>query len=242
LTSDAKPPAPPAPSGAGTAASKPDAAPPRTPRGRGHDQTPTAGTDYIAVGRLGKPHGVHGEINFDVMTDFPERFKPDARFYIGPEAGPDASVIPNASHAAAGRSGPGAATAAPVVTLRSVRPIKQRLLLSFDVAGDRDVAAQLTGLFLYVPIGEAFPLEEDTYYPHQLIGLQAVTSDDGRAIGRVTGLIEVGEVSVLQIRGHGPEVMVPMVGEFIARVDVAGGQVVVNPVPGLLSETEASDL
>ena len=30
---------------------------------------------YLAIGRLGKPHGLDGGIAFYILTDFPERLK-----------------------------------------------------------------------------------------------------------------------------------------------------------------------
>ena len=31
--------------------------------------------EFLVVGRLGKPHGIQGEIVMDVFTDFPERLE-----------------------------------------------------------------------------------------------------------------------------------------------------------------------
>lgn len=194
---------------------------------------------YLAVGRLGRPHGVKGEIHLELLTDFPEQFQPGAQFVIGQHEEPEDA----------------AKTEVRTAAIQSVRPFRDHLLVLFDIATDRDMAARLTGQHLYIPTSEAHPLEPDTYYPHELIGL-AVVTDGGEAIGTVTGLMEVGETDVLRIRrvesskaqselqaevrgevqgaDRGHELLVPMTGDFIADVDVAGGRVVIHPVAGLL--------
>ena len=38
--------------------------------------------DFMAVGRIMAPHGIHGEIKVEVLTDFPKRFAPGARVWL----------------------------------------------------------------------------------------------------------------------------------------------------------------
>ena len=38
---------------------------------------------FLVVGKLRRPHGVHGELWMDVHTDFPERLKPGLTVYAG---------------------------------------------------------------------------------------------------------------------------------------------------------------
>ena len=41
--------------------------------------------EFLVVGRLGKPHGIYGEIVMDVYTDFPERLEPGVTLWVGPQ-------------------------------------------------------------------------------------------------------------------------------------------------------------
>jgi len=167
------------------------------------------------VGRIGRAHGVRGEVRIDVLTDFPERFTPGATLYIGPEQG-DA---PEPS------------------TILSVRPHQDRLLVCFDAATDRTTAEALTGLFVFIPSAEARPQEPDSFYVYELIGL-AVQTDAGRALGSVAELIETGSADVLVIRGPSGDVLVPMIGDVIQSIDVDAGRIVITPLPGLLPEAK----
>ena len=38
---------------------------------------------FLAIGRITAPHGIRGEVKVEIMTDFPDRFKPGARAYLG---------------------------------------------------------------------------------------------------------------------------------------------------------------
>jgi 16S rRNA processing protein RimM len=68
------------------------------------------------------------------------------------------------------------------------------------------------------------------------VGLEAVTTG-GRRLGRVQAVMETGGGNqVLVVRGPLGEVLVPAVEEFVPRVDLAAGTIVVEEVPGLLPE------
>ncbi len=166
---------------------------------------------YLVVGRIGRAHGVHGELAIDVMTDFPERFEPGARLYVGNER--DTEPEP--------------------ATVITKRPHRQRLLVKFSICPDRTAAEQLTGLFVLIPRDEAASLEPGTYYPFQLIGLEAFR-EDGYPLGRVQDLMETGTADVLILRSEGRDRLVPMIGDAIASIDLEAGRLVVRDMPGLL--------
>lgn len=173
--------------------------------------------EYIAVGLIRRPHGLHGEVQVDILTDHPEaRFKPGGTVWI---AGPDLA-----------RSEPPGP-----VTIDTVRSHDRRLLIRFGGAADRDDAAALSGLSVYVPTTDAVPLDEDdSYYPHDLIGLAVVTTD-GVPVGRVVDLMNAGASDILVVRGE-RQVLVPMIGDVIESIDVEGGRIVIVALAGLLDE------
>ncbi len=169
--------------------------------------------EHLIIGRIGKPHGVRGEVSVELMTDFPERFQAGAQVYLGPEHG-----------------------AAPVpVTIASARPHQGRMLVRLDNTADRTAAEQLRGLSFFIPIDEAAPLDEDSYYPHELIGL-AARLEDGRELGVVDELMQAGGNDVLVIRSpeRKGDVLVPLAGPFIRAIDLDEGVLTVVAVEGLL--------
>ena len=38
---------------------------------------------YLVVGKILRAHGIKGSVKVESMTDFPDRFRKDARFYLG---------------------------------------------------------------------------------------------------------------------------------------------------------------
>ena len=172
-----------------------------------------AGPDFLAVARIGRAHGVRGELEVDVWTDFPERFRPGSALYVG---------LPDAP-------------APRLVTIVGARPHRDRLLVRLDCTPDRTAAESLVGLVLFVPTSEAMPLAEDTYYHHQLVGL-AAELPDGTPLGTVTEVIETGSADVLVVSGARGEVLLPMTASVIAAIDLVAGRVTVTPLPGLLDD------
>jgi 16S rRNA processing protein RimM len=175
----------------------------------------------LVVGRIGRPHGVRGEVAVEVRTD-----DPDDRFAAGrvlatepPQAGP--------------------------LSVDRVRWHSGRLLVCFDGIADRDAAAGLRGVLLVIDSADLPPSgDADEFYDHELIGLAAVTVD-GMKIGEVTDVRHLGQDLLVIGRTAGDdhsgsggeggdEVMVPFVAALVPEVDVAAGRVVIDPPPGLL--------
>ncbi len=171
--------------------------------------------EYLVVGRVGRPHGVRGELRVEVLTDFPERFAPGERLLIGHE---------------------GVAAPQPVIIV-SARPHQGNLLVRFDLASDRDAAARLTNQLLYVPTGDAHRLPEGTHYAYELEGLEVMTAD-GRRLGTVREVLETGSADVLLVSDGPREVLIPMIATVIAAIDIEAGRVVVTPLPGLLEDDD----
>ena len=168
--------------------------------------------EYV-VARIGRPHGVRGEVTVEVRTD-----TPDERFAPG-------EVL---------RSEPGGER----LTVESARWHNGTLLLVFAEVADRAAVEQLRNRLLLVDVDEdaGADEEDDAWYPHQLQGLAAVAVD-GTALGTVADLLTGNAQDVLVVTGtDGEEVLVPFVTALVPTVDVAGGRVVLDPPGGLFRE------
>jgi 16S rRNA processing protein RimM len=169
---------------------------------------------HVQVARIGKPHGIRGEVTVQVLTDAPEdRFVPGTAFIVEPAS-----------------SGP--------LTLEGARWNKDILLLSFAEVPDRNRAEQLRGVKLYL---ESEDLEDDDegWYEHELVGLAARV--DGRDAGTVAALMTGPVQDLLVVDTPEGEVLVPFVEEIVPEVDVEGGFVVIVPPPGLFELNREAD-
>ena len=172
----------------------------------------TGRDDEVVVARIGKPHGLRGEVTVQLHTD-----DPDARLAIG-------SVL--ATQAAQGSGVPQA------LTIRSTRVHQGIWLLAFEEVPDRTGADSLRGTRLVA--APAFEKEDDGWYEDELVGLPVLTRD-GTRIGAVTGL-EVGPAQDLLVVSldTGGDAYLPFVEAIVPEVDTKRGRVVVDPPPGLL--------
>jgi 16S rRNA processing protein RimM len=174
-----------------------------------------AETQQLLVARIGKPHGLRGEVTVQVHTDEPEsRFEVGARF---------------ATQAAAGSGVPRQ------LTLRSTRVHRGIWLLAFDEIPDRTGAESLRGTRLFIDAAEAAAnADEDSWYEDELVGLTAV-DPAGATLGTVAGLDHgpAQDLLVLELAAGG-RALVPFVEAIVPEVDVEGGRLVVDAPPGLL--------
>lgn len=182
----------------------------------------TAGADpagtpiEVVVGRVGKPHGLRGDVTIDVRTDEPElRFAPGAGLQ-------------------AERPG-GTASRRSTLTVSTTKWHQGVLLVRFEEAPGRDAAEALRGTVLRTThAADATPDDPEEFYAHQLEGLAAYDTE-GTLLGEVTGLT-TGAQDLLTIRTtDGRDALVPFVTALVPEVDVAGGRIVVADRPGLVS-------
>src|SRR5919107_542513 len=174
-------------------------------------------TIEVLVGRIGKPHGIRGEVTVDVRTDEPER-----RFTTG------ATLRFQAPR--------GSASTLIALTVARARWHQSTLLVAFEELADRNSAEAARGIVLHasVPAGED-PEDPDEFYDHQLIGLAAYDVD-GTRLGEVTGLVHGGAQDLLAVKAlDGRDTLVPFVKALVPEVDVDGGRVVVADRPGLVA-------
>jgi len=168
----------------------------------------TGGDTQRVVGRIGRPHGLRGEVTVQVRTDFPEQ-----RFTAGAQLRADTDRT---------------------LTVETVRPHGEALLVRFAGVADRDAAAGLRGLLLTVDATALPDLDDpDEFYDHQLEGLAAVNSD-GAALGTVREVVHAPASDLLVLETDRGEALVPFVRAIVLKVDLAGGAVVLDPPAGLL--------
>ena len=175
----------------------------------------------VIVGRVGRPHGIRGEVVIGVRTD-----EPDLRFTVGTTVG--SGPTPD------GDSPPGQ------LTVASKRWHSGQLLVAFAGVTDRTAAGELTGSWLSVDSSQlpATP-DPDEFRDHELIGL-SVRTCAGEAVGVVTDVLHYGQdLLVVQRPDDGGEHLVPFVKAIVPEVDVAAGTIIIDPPPGLLDPGQA---
>ncbi|MFC5221308.1 ribosome maturation factor RimM [Bifidobacterium leontopitheci] len=184
--------------------------------------------ELLRVCRIGRAQGLKGEVNVYLFTDEPEyRFAPDSVLYT--RDGGEEYVVEHA------------------------RTHNNRWIVKFDRLGDRNAAEAVNGLELFgEPDDPEDMLEEDAWYPKDLVGLEARLADgnglglpDGQVVGKVVDVID-GAQSLLKIRLANPvrdeatgevtesTALVPFVDELVPDIDLEEGYLTIDSPGGLI--------
>ncbi|WP_052852050.1 ribosome maturation factor RimM [Streptomyces avicenniae] len=172
----------------------------------------------LVVARIGRAHGIKGEVSVELRTDEPElRLAPGSVLATEP-----------------GTAGP--------LTIESGRVHSGRLLLRFAGVTDRTGAEALRNILLLADVDpDELPDDPEEFYDHQLVGLDVVTTA-GEPVGAVREVAHLPSQDLLiVVRPGGGEVMIPFVTEIVPEVDVRERRVVVAPPPGLLEDVPDGD-
>ncbi len=166
--------------------------------------------EMVLVGRITRPHGLHGHVVVHPETDFPERrFAAGASLWL--QDGP-ASVQ---------------------VTVRAMRLQNRRVVVAFDGIDHIADAEPLCGRELRVPEAALEPLGDGAYYEHQLVGC-AVTTVAGEPVGTVRRIEGGVGSSRLVVDATQGEVLVPLAAGICVGIDVGAREIRIDPPEGLL--------
>ena len=158
--------------------------------------------ERVTVGLVHGFHGLRGAVRVEVLSDDPERFAVGSVLFAEGDAHP--------------------------LTITWTGPAKSGQLVRFEERSSREAVEYLRDRYLEAEAAE--PLPADTYYWHQLRGVE-VSTTSGDAIGTVADVFRAGGGEVYVVRG-GPlgEIMVPGVKNVVAELDPEAGRMVVDPV------------
>jgi len=168
----------------------------------------------VVVGRIGRPHGIRGEVTVEPRTDEPdERFAPGAVLQVD---GPVHELVVERTHWHSGR-----------------------LLVVFVGVEDRNDAEALRGLLVHVDRDEdETPDDPDEFYDSTLTGC-LVELADGSPVGEVTDVLHLPSQDMLVVSTPDErEILLPFISAFVPTVDIAARRIVIEPPDGLLDADE----
>ncbi|MEX2203788.1 MAG: ribosome maturation factor RimM [Actinomycetota bacterium] len=163
----------------------------------------------VAVGRVGRPHGIRGEVGVLVLSEVPGRFDPGEAVWLED-----------------GRQ----------LTVEGSKPHRSGLLVKFREVADRTQAEALRSALLVVPESMSPELPEGSWWDHRIQGC-AVETDTGRQLGAVHEVIHTAANDVWSaVDEQGTETLIPVLKDVLVSVDVDGKRIVVREIPGLTME------
>ena len=176
--------------------------------------SPTPGEpEFLAVGKLRRPHGVRGEMLMSIWTDFPERLQPDTQVYVGESCQP--------------------------YQINTIRDHRQDMIISFDGFTSRDDVGHLRNQVVFVRASSIPVLPDDGIYLHQLIGLKVISDEGETVLGIVTEIIETGANHVLLVRREGRgDLLIPDIDPVVLNINLDKGEILVHLLPGLIPDNQ----
>lgn len=168
--------------------------------------------NYLRVGVITSPHGVHGEVKVFPTTDDPSRFLELEMVLLDLGGGNERKEL----------------------TIRQVRFFKNLVILGFEGITSRDQVEGWRQKELWITRDQAVELSEDENFIADLIGL-SVRTDEGCELGTVTDVIQTGANDVYCVSGEdGKEILLPAIKDCILKVDLEKQEMLVHVLPGLL--------
>jgi 16S rRNA processing protein RimM len=162
--------------------------------------------EYITIGTVVSPWGLHGQMKVDVETDFPQRFSAASRVFINSQA----------------------------KVIESVSWQRGRAVIKVEGVDTEDEAAKLSGTLVEIHHSQLFTLDEGEYYHFQLVGLRVETTD-GEVIGEVTEIMTMASADIYVVKGQDGDILIPAIDEVVKSVEPERGVIVIEPVDGLLN-------
>lgn len=170
------------------------------------------GVGFVAVGRITRAHGIHGEVAVLPLSEVGSRFEPGSRLFAGEREDRPLHVTGSRGHG-------------------------NRLLVAFAEVPDRTGAEALAGTYLFVRSDEVPELPEGEYWPHQIVGCEVLT-ESGRPLGTLRQIMHTPANDIWAARGEpgtpqARETLVPALRDVVVSVDLAARRIVVREIPGL---------
>ena len=171
---------------------------------------PDAQPSFIAIARIARTRGNRGEVLADLYTDFPDRFNRLHEVWLVPDGG-----------------------CRQLLVLEDSWEHKGRKVLKFAGVDSISSAEAYVGCWVEVPLDQAMPLPEGTYYDHDLIGC-SVQDIRGNLIGDVIEVLHIAGNSQLVVRHLDQELLIPAVESICVRISTKEKQILVDPPEGLM--------
>jgi len=184
----------------------------------------------LAIGRLGSPHGVHGDLKVQSYSGEFAHFLDLAEVELEPALGEVSAGLQGAaasqgaavSPGAASRGGPGRRGLR--LRVRRVEEGLGGLVMAFVGYDSPEAARALSGLEIVVSRDKAAPLGPNEWYVADLVGLKLV--NEGAALAQVVSVVEGGPDPWLEAElPEGRRALVPFRKEFVGAVDIPAGTI-----------------
>lgn len=165
--------------------------------------------EYVSVAKLGKAHGLKGEIRMFPFSGMAVDFSSCSDVVLFLPGGESRKF-----------------------TLASFRLQSKYSIVRFSEVSSREEAEFLTGAEILLK-EDLLPRTDDAKFWYEYEDVPVFT-EDGRDLGRVKRVFETGAHPIMVVRGNGQEYMIPVTSDIVVDVDLSKGKITISPPTGLL--------
>lgn len=166
---------------------------------------------HYYLGYISRTHGQGGSVLIKLDTDQPERYHAIKNLFIEREGMPFPLFI------------------------EAVKPLNQSVIRATLKRCDhsRTAARELVGQAVYLPLSSLPPLSGKQFYYHEILGFEALSQ--GEILGEIKAVKEQRTAQDLFVIDHqGRELLVPIIDEFISKIDREKREIHLTLPEGLL--------
>ncbi|PLW93964.1 MAG: 16S rRNA processing protein RimM [Marinilabiliales bacterium] len=165
--------------------------------------------DYFFLGRILKPHGFDGRLNAFLDVDEPDVYNDLKMVFVNFNNG----LVP--------------------YFINHIQILNNKAIISFQDIDNLEKAELLQQKEMYLPIAELPERTGNKFYFHEVIGFQVIDASFGD-IGPISEILEYPNQAVMQIFHDQKEVLIPIFGNIIQKVDRDKKEIHVEAPDGLI--------
>lgn len=162
---------------------------------------------YIECGKIVNTHGCYGGVKLESWCDSPDVLAKMKRIYFL-ELGEYREV-----------------------KVKKASVFKQFVLFELEGVTDMDAAIALKNTVVYADRRD-FKLPKGAYFIADIIGCDVIDANSGKVYGTLKDIVNRGASDLYVVSTENGEVMVPVVDEFVDRVEV-GKAIYLTPIEGM---------
>lgn len=176
---------------------------------------PSPPEEYIQLGRVGKAHGLRGEVKITCFSEQPENVAEYKRFYL---MTPQGEISKGLSLIKSRVQGKGA-------------------IVQFEAINSRQQAETLLGATILIAKSELPEITENKFYYYQFHGKRVVTLE-GCNLGIVKKIFDNGAQDILVVETGQDEIFIPVIKTILVKETEE--ELIVDLPPGLLELNKQS--
>lgn len=166
--------------------------------------------EFLEVGQIVNTFGIKGFVKVNPFTDDISRFDKLNKVYIKNKS--DKKEL----------------------EIEEVKYHKNMVLLKFKNIDKIEDAENLRNSYILIDRKEQKPLDKDTYYIVDLLGLEVYT-DENKLLGKLEDIYNTGSNDIYVVKDElGKQILLPAIKDVIKEIDMEGKKIVVHVLNGLI--------